>query len=208
MTAAVAGMIDVGGDLTAARLGYGAMRITGPGVWGEPPDRDPGQGRAAAGRGSRRHLHRHRGCLRSGGQRAADRPRRCTRIRRNWSSRSRVAWSGRARAAGTGRPAQAPAPCLRGSLARLRLDRIDLYRLHRNFSEDQLREAERVTPVVSVQNVAAAGLELRPDEVTAVTSRPDAGILGLPRGLARNRRARTPRLPAAARPEHRSMSTE
>jgi len=40
VTAAVAGMIDVGGDLTAARLGYGAMRITGPGVWGEPPDRD------------------------------------------------------------------------------------------------------------------------------------------------------------------------
>jgi hypothetical protein len=107
--AAAAGMIDVGGDLTVARLGYGAMRITGPGVWGEPPDRD---------------------------------------------------------------------------------------------------RAERVTPVVSVQNVAAAGLELRPDEVTAVTSRPDAGILGLPRGLARNRRARTPRLPAAARPEHRSMSTE
>ena len=40
VTAAAAGMIDVGGDLTAARLGYGAMRITGPGVWGEPPDRD------------------------------------------------------------------------------------------------------------------------------------------------------------------------
>ena len=38
--AAAAGMIDVGGDLTVARLGYGAMRITGPGVWGEPPDRD------------------------------------------------------------------------------------------------------------------------------------------------------------------------
>ena len=38
--AAAAGMIDVGGDLTVARLGYGAMRITGPGVWGEPPNRD------------------------------------------------------------------------------------------------------------------------------------------------------------------------
>jgi hypothetical protein len=31
-TAAAAGTIDVGGDLTVNRLGFGAMRITGPGV--------------------------------------------------------------------------------------------------------------------------------------------------------------------------------
>lgn len=28
----------IGGDLEVSRLGYGAMRITGPGVWGEPND--------------------------------------------------------------------------------------------------------------------------------------------------------------------------
>ena len=28
------------GDITINRLGYGAMRITGPGVWGAPPDRN------------------------------------------------------------------------------------------------------------------------------------------------------------------------
>jgi len=39
-TAAAAGKIDVGGDLTVNRRGFGAMRITGPGVWGDPPDRD------------------------------------------------------------------------------------------------------------------------------------------------------------------------
>jgi pyridoxine 4-dehydrogenase len=39
-TAEAAGKIDVGGDLTVNRLGFGAMRITGPGVWGDPPDRD------------------------------------------------------------------------------------------------------------------------------------------------------------------------
>src|ERR1700728_4157406 len=39
-TAAAAGTIDVGGDLTVNRLGFGAMRITGPGVWGEPPSRE------------------------------------------------------------------------------------------------------------------------------------------------------------------------
>jgi aryl-alcohol dehydrogenase-like predicted oxidoreductase len=30
----------IGGDLTVNRLGYGAMRITGPGVWGPPQDHD------------------------------------------------------------------------------------------------------------------------------------------------------------------------
>src|SRR4029453_11958595 len=40
VTASAAGTIGVGGDLTVNRLGFGAMRITGRGVWGEPPDRD------------------------------------------------------------------------------------------------------------------------------------------------------------------------
>ena len=39
-TATAAGTIDVGGDLTVNRLGFGAMRITGQGIWGDPPDRD------------------------------------------------------------------------------------------------------------------------------------------------------------------------
>ena len=30
----------LGGDLRINRLGYGAMRLTGPGIWGEPKDRD------------------------------------------------------------------------------------------------------------------------------------------------------------------------
>ncbi|MFI5954403.1 aldo/keto reductase [Cryptosporangium sp. NPDC051539] len=38
--AAAAGTIDVGGDLTVNRLGFGAMRITGQGIWGDPPDRE------------------------------------------------------------------------------------------------------------------------------------------------------------------------
>jgi pyridoxine 4-dehydrogenase len=39
-TAATAGTIGIGGDLTVNRLGFGAMRITGRGIWGEPPSRD------------------------------------------------------------------------------------------------------------------------------------------------------------------------
>jgi aryl-alcohol dehydrogenase-like predicted oxidoreductase len=34
------GTFHIGGDLPVHRLGYGAMRITGPGIWGEPADRD------------------------------------------------------------------------------------------------------------------------------------------------------------------------
>lgn len=33
------GTLTLGGDLTVHRLGFGAMRITGPGIWGDPPDR-------------------------------------------------------------------------------------------------------------------------------------------------------------------------
>jgi aryl-alcohol dehydrogenase-like predicted oxidoreductase len=33
-----AGTITIGGDLAVDRLGYGAMRITGPGIWGPPSD--------------------------------------------------------------------------------------------------------------------------------------------------------------------------
>jgi pyridoxine 4-dehydrogenase len=39
-SARAAGTITLGGDLTVTRLGFGAMRITGPGIWGDPPDRD------------------------------------------------------------------------------------------------------------------------------------------------------------------------
>src|SRR5215471_11480284 len=36
--ATAAGSIEIGGDLVVRRLGFGAMRVTGRGIWGEPPD--------------------------------------------------------------------------------------------------------------------------------------------------------------------------
>ncbi len=39
-TAARAGKIRIGADLEVNRLGYGAMRLTGEGVWGEYPDHE------------------------------------------------------------------------------------------------------------------------------------------------------------------------
>ena len=37
--AATAGTFTIGGDLTVNRMGFGAMRITGPGIWGPPADK-------------------------------------------------------------------------------------------------------------------------------------------------------------------------
>ena len=37
-TAAGAGKLTIGGRLEVTRLGYGAMRVTGAGIWGDPPD--------------------------------------------------------------------------------------------------------------------------------------------------------------------------
>jgi pyridoxine 4-dehydrogenase len=39
ITAAAAGTFTIGGDLTVNRMGFGAMRITGPGIWGPPADK-------------------------------------------------------------------------------------------------------------------------------------------------------------------------
>jgi aryl-alcohol dehydrogenase-like predicted oxidoreductase len=39
ISAAAAGTFTLGGDLTVNRLGFGAMRITGPGIWGQPADK-------------------------------------------------------------------------------------------------------------------------------------------------------------------------
>src|SRR5713101_2965888 len=38
-SAASAGTVALGGELTVNRLGFGAMRLTGDGVWGPPKDR-------------------------------------------------------------------------------------------------------------------------------------------------------------------------
>jgi aryl-alcohol dehydrogenase-like predicted oxidoreductase len=52
-TAQLSDTFRIGGDLPVHRLGYGAMQLTGPGVWGEPADRDGAVGvvRAAVEQG-------------------------------------------------------------------------------------------------------------------------------------------------------------
>ncbi|HWN48222.1 MAG TPA: aldo/keto reductase [Xanthobacteraceae bacterium] len=38
LNAALAGEFTIGSDITINRLGFGAMRLTGPGIWGKPED--------------------------------------------------------------------------------------------------------------------------------------------------------------------------
>ena len=40
LTAAPSGTFELGGELSVTRLGFGAMRVTGDGVWGDPADRE------------------------------------------------------------------------------------------------------------------------------------------------------------------------
>ena len=175
------GTLNIGGDMTVHRLGFGAMRLCGPGIWGEPLDR------SAATRVLRRvielgitlidtadaygpevnerfiaeTLYPYPGELVIATKGGLTRPRR-----EDWNR--------------DGRPEHLRAAC-EGSLKRLKLDRIDLYQLHAldprvpledsvgalaelqaegkirhiglsNVNVDELRRAQRIVPIVSVQN--------------------------------------------------------
>ena len=51
-TVAPTDTFSIGGDLPVHRLGYGAMQLPGPGVWGEPadPDKARADGEGVGGR--------------------------------------------------------------------------------------------------------------------------------------------------------------
>jgi len=68
-----AGTVNVGGDLTVNRVGFGAMRLTGEGIWGQPADRQEAKAvlRRAIELGVN-FIDRHRRLLRAPRQRGAD----------------------------------------------------------------------------------------------------------------------------------------
>ena len=39
LDASKSGSFRIGGEIEVHRLGFGAMRVTGPGIWGPPADR-------------------------------------------------------------------------------------------------------------------------------------------------------------------------
>jgi len=179
--AAAAGTIEIGGDMVVHRMGFGAMRVTGPGILGDPPDLD--QARATL----RRVLELGVNFIDTADSYGPEVSERLIAealypypddlviaTKAGFERPGPGSW------VTNGRPEHLRAAC-EGSLRRLRLDRIPLYQLHRpdprvplaeslgalvqlkdegkirhigvsNVSEDQLRQAQRITPVVSVQN--------------------------------------------------------
>jgi pyridoxine 4-dehydrogenase len=179
--AAEAGTIDIGGDLTVNRLGYGAMRITGEGIWGEPPDRD------RAKEALRRAVELGVNFIDTADSYGPDVSE--TLIAETlypYPDDLVIATKGGQVRPGPGRWEPDGRPehlreALEGSLRRLKLDQIPLYQLHRvdpkvpleesvgalaqlkdegkirhvglsNVSEEHLRKAERIVPIVSIQN--------------------------------------------------------
>jgi pyridoxine 4-dehydrogenase len=180
-SAAAAGTIGIGGDLTVNRMGFGAMRITGHGVWGQPPDRD--QAKAAL----RRAVELGVNFIDTADSYGPDvseeliadtlRPYADDLV---IATKGGLVRPGPGRWDPDGRPEHLREAC-EGSLRRLKLDQIPLYQFHRpdprvpladsigalvelrdegkirhigvsNVSEQQLREAQKLTPIVSVQN--------------------------------------------------------
>ena len=88
------------GQYTVNRVGFGAMQLPGPGVFGPPRDHDQAIAVLRARRRARRRPHRHRAVLRPGRGQRAD-PRGAAPVpRRTWRWSARSAPAATARAAG------------------------------------------------------------------------------------------------------------
>ena len=181
ITAAAAGTIDLGGDLTVNRLGFGAMRITGQGIWGDPPDRE--QAKAVMRRALELDVNFIDTADAYGPEVSEDliaealHPYPADLV---IATKGGLTRSGPGQWEPDGRPSYLREAC-EASLRRLKLDQIPLYQIHRpdpkvpltdsiaallelkqegkirhigvsNVSEAQLREAEKLTPIVSIQN--------------------------------------------------------
>src|SRR5215472_7331884 len=180
-SATAAGTVEIGGDLTVNRLGFGAMRITGRGIWGDPPSRDQAiatlrrvvelgvnfidtadsYGPSVSEELIAEALHPYPDDLVIATKGGLVRP-----GPNRWDT--------------NGHPEHLREVC-EGSLRRLRLEQIPLYQLHRpdpavplaesvgalaelkdegkirhvglsNATEDQYREARQIVPIVSMQN--------------------------------------------------------
>ena len=171
----------IGGDLEVGRLGFGAMRITGDGIWG-PPD-DPAEARAVL----RRVLDLGLNLIDTADSYGPDVSEELiAEALHPYPEDLVIATKGGLRRTGPGEWPRDARPerlkeCCEGSLRRLRVDRIDLYQLHApdpnvpyadsvgalkelqdegkirhigvsNVSTEELAEARGIVNVVTVQN--------------------------------------------------------
>jgi pyridoxine 4-dehydrogenase len=179
--ATASGTFPIGGDLTVYRLGFGAMRLTGPGIWGPPADKQA----------ARAVLHR---ALALGVNLIDTADSYGPEVSESLIAEALypypkdlvIATKGGLLRTGPNQWPQDGHPqhlreALEGSLRRLRLDHIDLYQFHRpdprvpfedsvgalakmrqegkirhvglsNVTIDQLAQAQKIVPIVTVQN--------------------------------------------------------
>lgn len=196
--ASASGTFTLGGDIHINRLGFGAMRITGEGIWGEPKNAEQ------AKKVLRRAVELGVNFIDTAdayGPEVSERliaealhpyPRGLVIATKGGQLRPSAAqW------VPDGRPQHLREAC-EGSLRRLKLERIDLYQLHRidpnvpleesvgelarlkqegkirhvgvsNFKLDELERARRVVPIVSVQNRYNVGDRASEDVLSTCT---------------------------------------
>jgi aryl-alcohol dehydrogenase-like predicted oxidoreductase len=178
LSAAAAGTLAIGADLRVHRLGFGAMRLTGPGVWGAPADRPE------AIRVLRRALELGVNFIDTADSYGPGVSEEIiAEALHPYPPGLVIATKGGLTRAGPGNwgrdahPAHLRAAC-EGSLRRLRLSRIDLYQLHavdpRVPLEDSLGELARLRTEgkirqIGVSNVSAEELARAQRTVTVVS---------------------------------------
>jgi len=181
ITAAAAGAITLGGDLTVNRLGYGAMRLTGKGIWGPPEDR------AAALRTLRRAVELEVNFIDTADSYGPNVSEELiAEALAPYTARVVIATKGGWQRVGPGQWIHNASPqhlreAVEGSLQRLKLERIDVYQLHipdpavsfdasiqtladlrregkirhvglSNVTREHIERARKIVPIVSVQN--------------------------------------------------------
>jgi len=181
LSAAAAGTFTIGGDLTVNRMGYGAMRITGAGVWGPPADK------AAALATLRRAIELGVNLIDTADSYGPGTSEELiAEALYPYPAGLVIATKGGWDRPGPNQWTHNASPkhlreAVEGSLRRLRLDRIDVYQLHipdpavsleasvealaqfqaegkirfvalSNVAMDQIERARKIVPIVSVQN--------------------------------------------------------
>ncbi len=181
LSASAAGDVSLGGELSVHRLGFGAMRLTGEGIWGPPKDR---KGTLAV---LRRAVEMHVDFIDTAdsyGPHVSEEliaealfpypAELVIATKGGWNRPGPNQWTHDATPAHLRKAVE-------GSLKRLRLDRIDVYQLHipdpvvsfeasvetlaqlrdegkirlvalSNVTQEHIERARRIVPIVSVQN--------------------------------------------------------
>jgi pyridoxine 4-dehydrogenase len=181
LSAAASGVFTIGGDLTVNRIGYGAMRITGQGIWGPPADK------AAALATLRRTVELGVNLIDTADSYGPNTSEELiAEALYPYPADLVIATKGGWERPGPGQWTHNASPkhlteALEGSLKRLHLDRIDIYQLHApdnavsfeasvealaksrrqgkirhvalsNVTREHIERALRIVPIVSVQN--------------------------------------------------------